>query len=207
MLTGAQMANNPDRMLEEAREGDLEVLGQLLELYRRYLSLIARVQIGHQLQGKIDASDVVQEAFLQAHKDFPQFEGDCEAQFVVWLRQIMTRKLSNLVRHFLGTKGRDPRREQQLQAHIDHSSAQFDRGLLALHSTPSQHATKREQAVLLADALCELPPDYREVLVLRNLEGLKFPEVAERMDRSLESVQKLWMRALVRLREVFGEAE
>jgi RNA polymerase sigma-70 factor (ECF subfamily) len=58
--------------------------------------------------------------------------------------------------------------------------------------------------VLVAEALKELPPDYREVLILRHLEGLSFPEVAKRLDRTLSSVDKLWVRALARLRRVLG---
>jgi RNA polymerase sigma-70 factor (ECF subfamily) len=80
----------------------------------------------------------------------------------------------------------------------------LDRGLVAQQSSPSQQAARREQAVLLADALEQLPEDYREVLVLRHLEALTFPEVAARMGRSLDSVEKLWMRGLVRLRQVMG---
>jgi RNA polymerase sigma-70 factor (ECF subfamily) len=69
--------------------------------------------------------------------------------------------------------------------------------------SPSQHAARREQAVILADALDQLPPDYREVIVLRNFEELTFPEVARRMERSLDSVEKLWLRALAKLRKVY----
>jgi RNA polymerase sigma-70 factor (ECF subfamily) len=68
------------------------------------------------------------------------------------------------------------------------------------HSSPSSRAARREQGVLLADALDCLPEDYREVIVLRTLQGLSFPEVAERMGRSVGSVEKLWMRGLARLR-------
>ena len=66
--------------------------------------------------------------------------------------------------------------------------------------SPSQHAASREQAVQLADALGALPADYREVIILRQLEDLPFPEVAERMGRSVDSVKNLWVRGLARLR-------
>jgi RNA polymerase sigma-70 factor (ECF subfamily) len=80
----------------------------------------------------------------------------------------------------------------------------MDGGLVASYSTPSQHAARREQAVLLADALGKLPDDYREVIILRHLEGLPFAEVAGRMGRSEDSVQKLWVRALANLRRTLG---
>jgi RNA polymerase sigma-70 factor (ECF subfamily) len=104
------------------------------------------------------------------------------------------------MRQYLGTKGRDLTLEREFGAHLDRSSEVLDRGLIASHSTPSQHAARREQAVLLADAMAELPADYHEVIFLRHLEGLSFREVAARMQRSEDSVQKLWVRALAKLR-------
>jgi RNA polymerase sigma-70 factor (ECF subfamily) len=74
-------------------------------------------------------------------------------------------------------------------------------------ASPSQQAVQREQAVLLADALERLPKDYRDIIILRHLEGLTFPEVARRMERTVDSVEKLWLRALARLRKVFGGLE
>jgi len=195
------MTATPEHLLQEARAGDAATLGQLLELYRRYLALLARVQIGQRLQGKVDASDLVQETFLEAHRNFARFQGASEAQLVRWLRQILAAKLAGLVRHYLGTQGRDVRLEREIEDAFDRSSVLLDRGLVAVQSSPSQQAARREQAVLLADALAQLPDDYREVLVLRHLEGLTFPEAARRMGRSLDSVEKLWMRALVRLRQ------
>lgn len=197
-------AVDPESLLHEAQAGDGPSLGQLLELYRRYLALLARVQIGQRLQGKVDASDVVQETFLEAHRNFARFRGTNEAQLVHWLRQILATKLANLFRRYLGTQGRDVRLEREIEANFDRSSCILDRGLVAPQSSPSQQAVRREQAVLLADALGQLPDDYREVIVLRHLEGLTFPEVARRMGRSLDSVEKIWMRALGRLRQLLG---
>src|SRR6266702_4684073 len=69
-LPGSNMSPDPEHLLHEARAGDVATLGRLLEMYRRYLSLLARVQIGRRLQGKVDASDVVQDTFLNAHRYF-----------------------------------------------------------------------------------------------------------------------------------------
>jgi RNA polymerase sigma-70 factor (ECF subfamily) len=195
---------DPEQLLQEARGGDAATLGRLLETYRRYLALLARVQIGQRLQGKVDASDVVQETFLEAHQNFPRFRGGSEAEFVAWLRQILAGNLADLLRRYLGAKGRDVRLEREIQDAFDRSSILLDRGLVAQQSSPSQQAVRREQAVILADALEQLPDDYRDVLVLRHLEGLSFPEVARRMGRSLDSVEKLWMRGLARLRQIMG---
>jgi RNA polymerase sigma-70 factor (ECF subfamily) len=200
------MTVDPEVLLREARAGDAATLGRLLELYRRYLALLARVQIGHRLQGKVDASDIVQETFLEAHRNFPRFRGTSEGELVRWLRQILAANLADLLRRYLGAQGRDVRLEREIEDAFDRSSVLLDRGLVAQQSSPSQQAARREQAVLLADALDQLPDDYRDVLVLRHLEGLTFPQVAERMGRSLDSVEKLWMRGLARLRQIMGGA-
>jgi RNA polymerase sigma-70 factor (ECF subfamily) len=195
---------NPDELLPLARAGDRTALGQLMEMYRHYLALLARLQIGRRLQGKVDASDLVQETFLEAHRDFAQFQGISEKELVSWLRQVLASNLANQVRRYFGTQRRDVRLERELAGELDHSSRVLDHALLAPHSSPSQQAARREQAVLLADALERLPEDYREVIILRHLEGLTFPEVARRMGRSLDSVDKLWARALARLRRSLG---
>jgi RNA polymerase sigma-70 factor (ECF subfamily) len=195
-----------EQLLGRAQAGDASALGQLLELYRNYLALLARLQIDHRLQGKVDASDLVQETFLKAHRHFAQFRGHTEEELVGWLRQILANNLVNLIRHYLGRQRRDVRLERQLAAELDRSSRLLDGGLVAPESSPSHQAARREQAVLLADALKRLPPDYREVLILRHLEGLTFPQVAQRLGRTADSVQKLWIRALARLRRSLGEA-
>jgi RNA polymerase sigma-70 factor, ECF subfamily len=200
-------ATTPDTLLDQARSGSADHLGQLLELYRHYLRLLARMEIGRSLQAKVDASDLVQDTLLEAHRNFPRFQGTSETQFVCWLRQIMAANLANLLRRYLGTQGRDVRLERDLAVRLDQSSRLLDRGLADRGSSPSHQAARREQAVLLADALAHLPEDYREVIILRHLEGLTFPEVSRRMERSMDSVEKLWVRGLARLRQVMGGME
>ncbi len=202
MTTEAQQR---EELLARARAGDDQALGQLLEQYRAYLMLLARLQIGRRLQGKADCGDLVQETFLEAARHFSAFRGQTEPEMASWLRQILAGCLAHLVRRFCGTQARDVRLERALEHDLDQSSRAIDRSLVAVQSTPSQRASAREQAVLLADALAGLPGDYREVIVLRHLEGLTFPQVAERMGRSLDSVEKLWLRAVTRLRQAVGE--
>ena len=195
---------DPDRLLSLARGGDAEALGRLLELYRNYLMLMARLQVGRRIQGKFDAADLVQETFLEAHRDFAQFRGATERELVGWLRRILATNLANLVRRYQGTRRRDIHLERELAFELDQSWRALDRGLVAPQSSPSQQAARREQAVLLADALERLPEGYRDAIVLRHLEGLSFAEVAVRMGRSEDSVKKLWARALARLRRAMG---
>jgi RNA polymerase sigma-70 factor (ECF subfamily) len=194
----------PDLLLKEARKADGTALGLLLESCRNYLTLLARVQIGRRLQGKVDASDVIQDVFLSAHRDFAQFAGTTEKAFAGWLRQILACRLSDMVRHYCAAQRRDVRLERHLAEDLDRSSQSLE--LMARESSPSQQASRREQAVLLADALKQLPEDYAEVIILRHFEGMRFPEIAQRMRRSIDSVEKLWVRALARLRGLLRES-
>jgi len=194
-----------ERLLSLAQAGNRSALGQLLELYRAYLSLLARMQIGRRLQGKVNPSDVVQETFLKAHEHFGEFLGKSEGELIGWLRRILARSLANQVHRRYGTQRRNVALERQLAVNLDKSSEILDQGLVARQSSPSHQAARREQAVQLADALDRLPATYREVLILRHLEGLTFPEVARRLHRSLGSVEKLWVRGLTRLRELLGD--
>lgn len=196
-----------EHCLRLARGGDCAALGQLLEFYRDYLGLLARLQIGRRLQGKVDAADLVQDTFLEAHRHFAEFRGTVEAELVCWLRQIMAGLLANLVRRYFGAQRRDVRLEQNLAEELDRSSRVLGQSLAADQSSPSQRAARREQAVLLADALARLPDDYREVIILHHLEGLPFAEVAVRMGRSVDSVKHLWARALAQLRRSLGGSD
>jgi RNA polymerase sigma-70 factor (ECF subfamily) len=201
------MSVNVERLLEQARTGDNAVLGELLGGYRNYLRLLARIEIGRRLQGKVDASDIVQETFLDAHRHFPAFRGVAEAQFVQWLRAILAGTLANVVRRYLGTRARDLNLERQLVADLDQSSCALAQILVDPHSSPSQQAMRGEQSLRVTTALSRLPEDYQTVLILRHLEGLTFPQVAARMERSVDSVEKLWLRGLTRLRKEFtGES-
>ncbi len=195
---------DPERLLAQARQGNAASLGALLELYRNYLHLLARTQIDLHLQGRASASDMVQEAFLDACRDFGRFRGGTEAELLAWLRQILVCNLGRLVQQQLLAQKRDARREvslQQLLQGLDRSSANFEAALAGSGSSPSAGAQRRERAALLADYLGQLPEDYREVIVLRNLEGLPFDEVARRLGRSPGAVRVLWVRALDRLRQ------
>jgi RNA polymerase sigma-70 factor (ECF subfamily) len=188
----------PECLLSQARAGDAAALGRLLELYRNYLRLQARALMGAGLRVRLDPSDLVQETFLEAHRDFARFMGQSEGEIVAWLRRILVRNLADqLKRH--RAAGRDYRRQQSLEAKLERSSLDVQAALAGGLSTPSVRAARREQAVVLADALAELPADYREVIVLRHLERLKFDEIADRLGRSSGAVRMLWTRALEKL--------
>ena len=196
---------DPEALLTAARQEGQPALGRLLERYRAYLSLLARTQIGRHLRRRVDDSDVVQETFLAAYRDFASFRGTTEAELVAWLRNILAARLADLMRRHVKARARDVRLQQSLAGEMDRSSQALAFALAARGASPSQEAARRELGVLLADAIQALPADYAEVIVLRHLEGLAFAEVAARMGRSVDSVEKLWVRALARLRRRLGD--
>jgi RNA polymerase sigma-70 factor, ECF subfamily len=194
----------PELLLERARAGDEAALGRLLELYRNYLRLVARALIGQGLRVRVDSSDLAQETFLKASREFGQFLGSTEPELTAWLRRILVRTLANQAKHHRRLS-RDYQRQESLEAMLDRSSAAVERALAAPSPSPSAHAARREQAVLLADALEALPPDYREVFVLRNLEHVPFGEIAARMGRSPGAARVLWKRAMDRLGQMLRD--
>jgi RNA polymerase sigma-70 factor (ECF subfamily) len=195
----------PESLLEQARAGDRAARGRLLELYRNYLRLMARSLINQPLRLRLDASDLVQETFLKAHREFADFLGSTEPELVAWLRQIMVRSLADQIKRHRA-KRRDYRREEPVEVLLDRSSLAIQEQLAAPVSSPSVHTSRREQAVLLADALEKLPADYREVFLLRNLERIPFETIAQRMGRTSGAVRMLWTRAIRRLTELLKEA-
>jgi RNA polymerase sigma-70 factor (ECF subfamily) len=191
---------DPELLLVLAKGGDGAALGRLLERYRNYMGLLIRLQIGRRLRAKVDIEDLMQEIWLEIHRKITLFRGGSEREFLTWARRVIGAILANQVRHYLGTKCRDLRLERALADELDQSSRALNENLVAAESSPSQQAVRREQAVILADALQDLPEDYREVIILRQLEGLSFPDVARRMGRTEDSVKNVWLRALARLR-------
>ena len=165
---------------------------------------MARSLISQPLRLRLDASDLVQETFLKAHREFPGFLGSTEPELVAWLRQILVRSLADQVKRHRARK-RDYRREEPMEVLLDRSSLAIQERLAAPVSSPSAHTTRREQAVLLADALEKLPADYREVFLLRNLERIPFETIAARMGRTPGAVRMLWTRAIRKLAPLLKE--
>jgi RNA polymerase sigma-70 factor (ECF subfamily) len=194
-----------ERLLDQAREGDVAARGALLELYRNYLLLVARSLIGAALRVKLEPSDLVQETFLKAHREFKQFAGRSEPELVAWLRKILVRSLANQIKHHR-RKTRDHQRQESLEQLLDRSSTTVHRALVSSISSPSVRASRREEAVLLADAIDQLPTDYREAFIRRTLEHVPFSTIAAQMDRSEPAVRMLWARAVKRLTKMLGES-
>jgi RNA polymerase sigma-70 factor (ECF subfamily) len=188
-----------EELLALARAGDVEGRNRLFARCRNYLNVVAQTQVEAWLRAKVDASDIVQQTLLEAHRDFARFRGGTEAEWLGWLRQILVHNAAGFVRQFSGTEKRQIRLERPLESPGDDSSHPFARPLADPGETPSEQLIRREQELQLAEALATLEPDYREVIALRNLQRLPFDEVARRMGRSRPAVQMLWMRAIRRL--------
>jgi RNA polymerase sigma-70 factor, ECF subfamily len=201
---------DPERLLAAAREGRRESLGTLLQLYRNYLHLVARTQIDLHLRAQINPSDLVQQTFLEAFRDFGQFRGNTETELLTWLRRILVHNLAHLVEKLVRAQKRTVRREVSLEDHLktlEQSAAKVEAALLCQGSSPSAQAHRREVSAIVADQLAKLPAKYREVIVLRSLEGLAFEEVACRMGRTSGAVRALWLRALDQLRQLLKKED
>jgi RNA polymerase sigma-70 factor (ECF subfamily) len=183
--------------LPEARAGSREALGQLLEACRGYLLRIANQGLGDDLQAKGGASDLVQETFLEAHRDFARFQGTTEAELLAWLRCLLLNNVANFARGYRATDKRQVGREVSLEGGA--SSGLGEPGLVADTPSPSMEAMAREKAEALTRALECLPEDYRRVITLRNQERREFEEIGQLMGRSTDAARRLWSRAIERL--------
>ncbi|QDT09482.1 sigma-70 family RNA polymerase sigma factor [Planctomycetes bacterium K23_9] len=191
-------------LLSRARSGDLDALGKLLQWYVNYLSILASSQMDRRLRGRMNSSDVVQEAMLAAHRDFGDFRGGSQGELLGWLRQILIHTLHRMfARHFAAEK-RDVRRELSLDEFsmgVEESACNLAAILPATCESPSGPMQAREDAVSLANQLECLSAPYRDVIVFRVLQGLSFDEIGLQMQRSSGAVRMLWLRALESFRK------
>ena len=189
-------------LLGQATQGDQQALSQLLSNYRNYLKLLARLHVDQHLQAKADPSDLVQETQMLAFRDFSQFRGSTEAEFTAWLRRVLSRSAAMFVRHYRMTQARNVALETQLDQAIEQSSLSIGKVAAAIEPSPSQVVSRKETAVILADALAALPENYREAMILHHLESHSIRETANRMKRTSDSVKKLLARATIKLRAI-----
>jgi RNA polymerase sigma-70 factor (ECF subfamily) len=177
-----------------------------LEGYRDYLRLLARTHLGPRLQAKLDASDVAQQAMLQAHQSQGQFRGTSEGEKLAWLRTILANVLAAAARRF-ETGTRDVARERSLEGDLEQSSSRLEGLFAADQTSPSQRAVRGEELLRLAAALTRLPDDQRQVVELHHLQGLPVAEVAARMGRTRPAVVGLLFRGLKKLRHLLHERD
>ena len=183
-------------LIREARAGSNDALGLLLDGCRRYLLQIAADDLDPRLRAKGGASDIVQETFLEAQRDFGEFTGETEPELLAWLRSRLHYRVAKFVRTFRGTSKREVGREVRLEG--DSSSACLNPA--ADQPSPSEQVLQDERDHALERAMEQLPEEYRRVIQLRYREGLSFEQIAAALARSPNSARKLWARAIERLK-------
>jgi RNA polymerase sigma-70 factor (ECF subfamily) len=188
-----------EERLAAARAGSREALGQVLSQYHCYLLQVARRQLARDLQAKGDASDLVQETFLEAQRFFDRFDGHSGDELRAWLRCVLVHQTAKVGRRFRTTQKRRLAREVRLDA--CRPLADADAALPpAPVATPSAMLLARERREVLLRALDRLPEDYRQVMLLRYQQEMTFEEIGRQMARSADAARMLWARALERLK-------
>jgi RNA polymerase sigma-70 factor (ECF subfamily) len=185
------------RWLAQARAGSNEALGNLFDACRGYLLRVAGADLDRRLQAKGGASDIVQETFLEAQRDFGQFRGTSEQELLAWLRHRLRYRMSKFVRGHRETAKRAATREVPLNIT---ASGTMSLNLAAEQTSPSQRAIAQERDDGVERAIERLPEDYRVVLQMRYREGLTFEEMARKLDRTPDSARKIWARAIEQLK-------
>ncbi len=170
-----------------------------LERFRGYLHLLARLHIGSPLQGKLDASDIVQQVLVRALDGLSQFRGTTDAETASWLRQILANQLANTARD-LGRQKRNRTRERSLEAALEHSASRLEQFLAAGDKSPSQQVQQAEEVLRLTEALAALPEAQREAIVRHHLENWTLAEIGSHLGRSPAAVAGLIKRGLRTLR-------
>lgn len=171
----------------------------ILERFRPYLLVLARLHFDSRLRGKLDPADLVQQALLQAHLALDGLRQRDDATLAAWLRRILARTMTDAVRHYDADK-RALDRERPLEDDLDRSASGLAAWLAAEQSTPSQRAVMNEDVLRLGQALTELPDNQREVVVLKHLQGWTLQQIADHTGRSMPAVVGLLRRGLENLR-------
>jgi RNA polymerase sigma-70 factor (ECF subfamily) len=187
--------------------GDAGALGQLLECHRPRLRMMVRLRMDRFLQSRVDASDVLQEAFLEASSRLEEFVRNPAVPFYLWLRTITGQQLLAAYRRHCGTQGRDARREISPRSSglPEANSGALAAQLVACATSPSGVAMQAELKDRLEHALDELDAMDREIIVLRHFEELTNSEAARVLDLTPSAACNRYVRALERLRQVMDK--
>ncbi len=193
-------------LLERARAGDREALNMLLALHRERLRRMVEIRLDSRLQGRLDASDVIQEAFVDVTERLQDYIHDPKLPFFLWLRLVVGERLVRLHRHHLGAQMRDAGREVSLYpgALPAASSAALAAQLLGRHTSPTQAVVRAERILRVQEALNALDPVDREILALRHFEELTAAEAARVLAIEESAAAKRYFRALKRLKGILA---
>ena len=193
-------------LIRRAGEGDATGLDGLLERYRPRLRRMIKLRLDRRLQGRVDASDVIQEAYLEVSRKLAEYLRDPSMPFFLWLRLVTGQKLALVHRKHLGVQARDAGREISLYrgALPKATSAALAARLIGKHTSPSQAAARAELKIRLQEALNTMDPIDREVLVLRHFEMLSNEETARVLNLKTSAASNRHLRALKRLKNALA---
>ena len=197
-------ADSPETqgLLQQIRAGDRQAFEQLFARHQTYLNRLVELRLDPKLRSRLDPSDVVQEAYLEALNRLDAYLKHPALPFRLWLRQIAFDRALKARRHHLGTARRDLGREVPLP---ERSSMVLAKQLLASDSTPSQHLSQQELARRLRQSVAQLPDADREVVLMRHFEGLSNQEVACLLGINPATASKRHGRAMLRLHRILFE--
>jgi RNA polymerase sigma-70 factor (ECF subfamily) len=196
--------NREDGLLGRAAHGDRSALDELLTLHRPYMRRLVEVRMEVALRGRIDASDVVQEAQLEVARRMDDYLNRRPMPFVLWLRQTTLESLLRLRRRHLGAECRSTARERPLP---EGSSVFLAKLALADNPAALQQLVDRELAVRVSTAVAELPDADREVLLLRCYEELTNQQAAVVLGIDANTCSQRFGRAIIRLRRMLVRDE
>jgi RNA polymerase sigma-70 factor (ECF subfamily) len=200
-------SGNTDDLLRRARAGDAAALGTLFAHYRDRLRKMVQLRLDHRVAGRLDASDVLQDAYLDVARRFPEYLAAPDVPFYVWLRALTGQRLTDLHRQHLGAKMRDAGQEVSLYrgALPQASSASLAQQLLAGLTSPTHAAVRAEMQLQLQEALNSMDPIDREVVVLRHFEELNNIETAAVLGIEPSAASKRYLRAIRRLKAILDQ--
>jgi RNA polymerase sigma-70 factor (ECF subfamily) len=193
-----------DDLVRRAAAGEESAMAELFDRHRDRLRRMVRLRLDRRLQGRVDPSDVLQDAYVDLVERLPEYASRPGLPFFLWLRLVVGERLLRVHRHHLGAALRDAGREISLhQGGMPHaSSASLAAQLLGRITSASQAAARMELQHLLQEAINGMEPIDREVIALRHFEDLSNDEVGIALGLSKAAASKRYVRAMVRLKGI-----
>jgi RNA polymerase sigma-70 factor (ECF subfamily) len=199
-------SDDTQHLVTRAAGGDAQALTELMERYRARLKRMVGLRMDRRLQGRVDASDVVQEALIEASRRLDEYAANPPMGFYLWLRWLTGERLLNTHRQHLGTQKRDAGQEVSLyrRAMPEACSVSIAQQLLGQLTSPTQAVARAEMQLIVQEVLNSMDPIDREILVLRNFEQMSTSETAEALGIKRSTASKRYITALKRLKQALS---